>query len=158
MRRSLSIRFALTFALLCLVVGVSHVSSDPAHAESNPIHDYFDGVAQLLPAVDAWQADLDAQLSAMIAKPELACGNDVAALARRGHGLVQDLRGTGELAPSMLKARHVAAVDALERAVQGLDEILAACDRDAGADLIEAATGDYADAIRLIRYYTARLG
>ncbi len=154
--RSFSFRFALSFAVLGLAIGAA-LAPTRAHAESNPIHDYFDGVAQLMPAVDSWQADMDAQLSAMVAKPELACGEEVAALARRGHGLVEDMRGTGMIAPSILQARHDAAVDGLATAVEGLDAILESCNRDEGADLIAQGNGEYADAVRLIRYYAARI-
>jgi hypothetical protein len=153
----MSLRLFLSTALLAVALGVA-LSPQSASAEENPVHTYFAGVNQLLPEVDAWQADLDAALSAMIAKPELACGDDVAALARRGHGIVEDLRGTGELAPSVLQARHEASVDALEQAVFGLQAMLESCDRNVGADEIAAGNAEYAKAIRLIRYYSARIG
>ena len=153
------IRLILSLSLLSLGFGAVAAPS-AAHAQSTPdsIHAYFEGVGQLLPAVDEWRADLDAQLSAMVAKPELACGDEFAALVRRGHGLVEDLRGTGTLAPSMLQARHEAAVDGLEHALAGLELILESCDRAAGAEQIAEGHAEYAKAMRLIRYYAARLG
>lgn len=153
----MSLRLFLSTALLAVAFGVA-LAPSPASAQENPVHTYFAGVNQLLPEVDAWQADLDAVLSAMIAKPELACGDDVAALARRGHGIVEDLRGTGALAPSLVKARHEAAVEALSQAVVGLQAMLESCDRNVGAEEIAAGNAEYAKAIRLIRYYSARIG
>jgi len=68
--------------------------------------DYRAGMAGLLPEAAAWVAEAEMTTGAALAKPEIACSAPMAELGRRGGWIVDDLNGTGKLAPRALAGAH----------------------------------------------------
>ncbi len=135
----------------------------PAHAESGMqrIRTYFKAMDGLTAAVDAWNVDVTTVLSAAETKPEVFCSADFVDLLHRGHGMVNDLEGTGAMAPDAVAKNHDGAAQGLRAQYDGLAAMTLRC--QAGGEVPTSAAADfetgkaaYGQSIRLIRYHAAR--
>lgn len=153
-------------ALVAVVLaGVAFVTAapSPAQAESGMqrIRTYFKAMDGLTTAIDNWNADVATVLSAAETKPEVFCSADFVDLLHRGHGMVNDLEGTSQIAPEAVAGNHDGAAHGLRTQYDGLAAMTLRC--QAGGQVPSGAQTDfetgkaaYGQAIRLIRYHAAR--
>ena len=118
----------LTFAALVAFAAVPAAADTPDY--------YRDAMRDLVVNADAWHAELEAELVAMSAKPQLACAESYQDLLRRGTWLAADLRGSVAAAPTLdIGASNAAAADGFDMMLYGAEFAAEACD---GAELARA--------------------
>ncbi len=103
----------LKAALVTTFLAGAFVTSNGIAAASPS--DYRAGMKDLVPQANAWVSDLEMTAAAALSKPELACGDQMAELARRGVSIAADLRGTGENAPRALVSANTQMTQSVER-------------------------------------------
>jgi len=115
---------------------------------------YRTSMADFAPVLGDWIVELNDEAERVAAKPELACGQDLALIATRGTGMYRDLNGTGRLAPAAIADAHASLTDA----IQSLSET-AANGCALGEDLVQALADDTATArralLKIARYANA---
>jgi hypothetical protein len=82
---------------------------------------YLSAMKDFMPVIAAWADEARELAAAAATKPELAQGEQVVGLARRGRSIVADLAGTGEQAPTAMRASHdklVASIEGVSAAAQ----------------------------------------
>jgi hypothetical protein len=114
-----------------LVVGALAVAVNPAAAddEVNPVQQYREAMWYMNPVIGRWANELDKTVELAAIKPEQVCKTELPALAYRGKGLSEDLRGTNVADASMAET-HAQLIGTVEEmtAIAGV-----ACEYPSGA-------------------------
>jgi hypothetical protein len=110
------------------VAGISLGAVTPASAAGST-QDYRDVMKDFVPTIAEWGTQTETALDAAVAKPELACGAEMAELTRSGLGIAADLLGTADKAPTSLLTVHYDLTDA----VAGMAQISAQSCADSAA-------------------------
>lgn len=93
-------------ALTIIVLAVVALLGATRVAAANPVRDYRDVMKGFVPDIRAWSVQTSGLIEAAVAKPELACGEELQALARQGKHASEDMVGTARMAPRSLLAAH----------------------------------------------------
>lgn len=94
---------------------------------------YLSAMKDFMPVIAGWTDEVRELASAAGTKPELASGDTIAALAKRGRSIAGDLAGTAEQAPAAMRPSH----DKLVAAIEGAS----AAAETGGAGFAQAAGG-----------------
>lgn len=98
-------RHTLTHTLIAATLILSGFALTQGAALAGPA-DYRAGMAGIAPEIMTWADEVAMTTDAALAKPEIACGAQMAELTRRGQSIAADLRGMEGTAPAALAGAH----------------------------------------------------
>ena len=90
----------LTQTLTALVFAATALAVAGRPAAANEIDSYRDAMKSFAPVISDWLGEVDDLAAAAVVKPEVVEGPALAELARRGHGIAEDLAGRRRRAPT----------------------------------------------------------
>ena len=147
-------RTTLTTLMTTLLALAAFASN--SHRASADTGDYIDGMKPFAPVIERWAVDARDLTAAALAKPELACSDEMAEMALRGFSIADDLDGMLAGAPKLLVLRHVQV--AREVRVMASAAERACADAPGAASQTAESYGSFAGPMKQLRAYVNRAG
>ncbi len=148
-------KLTLTIAVLTVFEAAFMLSATPAAAQTTA-DEYRTAMKEFIPWTVAWVDETESFVSAMSAKPELACSDAYAEHLRRGLWLTEDLVGSAVNAPEAAAEINREAGEAMVEILDGAELIGHSCSGETyGKGVTKVAQGldKFQPAIRRLQMY-----
>ena len=149
MKRTTLTTLLATMLTLAAFASTAHVASADSNTYNRDMKDFA-------PVIERWAFETREMTTAAVAKPELACSDEMAEMALRGFSIADDLDGMYGAAPKLLAPAHVKA--AREARVMASAAERACGDAAAMASQTAESYDSFAGPMKRIRSYVSRAG
>ena len=143
-------------AILLYIQMTLAVFASPAHVASADTKPYNRDMKDFAPVIERWAFEARELTTAAVAKPSLACSDEMVEMALRGFSIADDLDGMYGSAPKLLAPSHVKV--AREARVMASAAERACDDAASAASQTADSYADFAGPIKRIRSYVSRAG